>query len=102
MSLKNQNLKLTKEERDIEDNLDKYVELSSKEYKHVNKIIDQARERKAITLRINTGDLTGIKSQAAKEGLPYQTLIVSIIHKYVTNQLIDANNINKVLQMVKS
>lgn len=102
MSIKNQDIKLTKEEQDIENNLGGYVELSSKEYDHINKIIDKTRARKAITLRMNVGDLAGIKLQAIKEGLPYQTLIVSIVHKYITNQLIDTNNVKKVLQLTKS
>jgi predicted DNA binding CopG/RHH family protein len=102
MSIKNQEVKLSQEERDIEDNLENYVELSPKEYKHIDKIINRTKERKAITLRMNIDDLSSVKSQAMKEGLPYQTLIVSIVHKYITNQLIDSNNIKKVLQMVKS
>lgn len=42
-------------------------------------------ERFKVSLRIPRGDLTRLKSRAMQEGVPYQTLINSIIHKYVTN-----------------
>jgi predicted DNA binding CopG/RHH family protein len=42
-------------------------------------------ERFKVSLRIPKGDLTRLKSRALQEGIPYQTLINSIIHKYVTS-----------------
>ncbi|WP_438752734.1 CopG family antitoxin [Pararhizobium sp. O133] len=42
-------------------------------------------EREKISLRIPRSDLTRLKSRALQEGIPYQTLINSIIHKYVSN-----------------
>lgn len=40
-------------------------------------------KRKAINLRLLESDLERIKTEAIKDGIPYQTLISSIIHKYV-------------------
>lgn len=40
-----------------------------------------------INIRITKNDLDGIKLKAMEEGLPYQTLVASIIHKYVTGKL---------------
>jgi predicted DNA binding CopG/RHH family protein len=40
-----------------------------------------------ITLRLSAVDLTALKLCAAREGLPYQTLMTSVLHKYVTGQL---------------
>jgi len=48
-----------------------------------------ANLKKAITLRINENDLERIKFEAEKEGIPYQTFITSILHKYTTKQLVD-------------
>jgi predicted DNA binding CopG/RHH family protein len=42
-------------------------------------------EREKISLRIPRTDLARLKSRAMQEGIPYQTLINSIIHKYVTS-----------------
>ena len=40
-----------------------------------------------MNIRISKNDLDGIKLKAVEEGLPYQTLVASIIHKYVTGRL---------------
>ncbi len=42
-----------------------------------------------ITMRMNPTDLEKIKGKAAEEGLPYQTLISSLLHKYVTGKLVE-------------
>lgn len=41
-------------------------------------------QREKITIRISRNDLGRLKSRALQEGIPYQTLINSIIHKYVS------------------
>ncbi len=38
-------------------------------------------KKKAINIRISEWDLIRLKTKAAKEGLPYQTMISSILHK---------------------
>jgi len=40
-----------------------------------------------MNIRITKNDLDGIKLKAMEQGLPYQTLVTSIIHKYVTGKL---------------
>ena len=40
-------------------------------------------KRKSISLRLLENDLEKIKTEAIKVGLPYQTLISSIVHQYV-------------------
>ena len=40
-----------------------------------------------MNIRLTKNDLDGIKLKAVEEGIPYQTLIASIIHKYVTGKL---------------
>lgn len=47
------------------------------------------RKDRNINIRINANDLTSIKLLAAREGIPYQTLIGSLIHKYTTGRLRD-------------
>lgn len=44
-------------------------------------------KNKKINIRISDWDYEKIKIKAVQEGLPYQTLISSIIHKYLTGQL---------------
>ena len=45
------------------------------------------QKNKTINIRISENDLTSIKLIAAKEGMPYQTLIGSLIHKYASGYL---------------
>jgi predicted DNA binding CopG/RHH family protein len=40
-----------------------------------------------INIRISSGDLSDIQVRALEEGVPYQTLIASVLHKYVTGRL---------------
>ncbi len=40
-----------------------------------------------VNIRLSSGDLQDIQVKALQEGLPYQTLIASILHKYVTGRL---------------
>jgi len=47
------------------------------------------RKDKRINIRISNRDLTAIQSKASEEGIPYQTLVSSIIHKYISGSLQD-------------
>jgi predicted DNA binding CopG/RHH family protein len=40
-----------------------------------------------INIRMNAFDLNHIKRKAAQEGMPYQTLISSILHKYASRSI---------------
>jgi len=55
------------------------------------------RKDKRINIRISNRDLTAIQSRASQEGIPYQTFVSSIIHKYISGSLKDltANKSNK-------
>ncbi|MBI3319881.1 MAG: antitoxin [Candidatus Omnitrophica bacterium] len=41
-----------------------------------------------VNIRLSQIDLKGIQTKAFEEGLPYQTLISSVLHKYVTGSLV--------------
>jgi predicted DNA binding CopG/RHH family protein len=47
------------------------------------------RKDKRINIRISNRDLIAVQSRASEEGIPYQTLVSSIIHKYVSGSLRD-------------
>jgi predicted DNA binding CopG/RHH family protein len=40
-----------------------------------------------VNIRLSSGDLNDIQVKALEEGIPYQTLIASVLHKYVTGRL---------------
>lgn len=43
-----------------------------------------------VNIRLSSGDLNDIQVKALEEGVPYQTLIASVLHKYVTGRLSEA------------
>lgn len=45
-----------------------------------------AKDRR-VNIRLSSGDLSDIQVKALEEGMPYQTLIASVLHKYVTGRL---------------
>ena len=40
-----------------------------------------------VNIRLSSGDLSDIQAKALEQGMPYQTLIASVLHQYVTGQL---------------
>jgi predicted DNA binding CopG/RHH family protein len=44
---------------------------------------------KRVNIRISSRDLEDIQAKAAEEAIPYQTLMASVLHKYVTGRLIE-------------
>jgi predicted DNA binding CopG/RHH family protein len=42
---------------------------------------------KRVNIRLSSSDLNDIQVRALEEGMPYQTLISSVLHKYVTGRL---------------
>lgn len=45
------------------------------------------RKDKRVNIRISERDLTSIQKIALEEGIPYQTLISSVLHKYVNKKI---------------
>lgn len=56
---------------------------------------EELRKKKRINIRLSERDLEVIKRRAVEEGMPYQTLITSVIHKYVTGKLVDKDIYDK-------
>ncbi len=47
------------------------------------------KKDKRINIRLSSSDLEAIQRRALEEGIPYQTLVSSILHKYVSGSLYD-------------
>jgi predicted DNA binding CopG/RHH family protein len=48
------------------------------------------KKDRRLNIRISTKDLEAIQKRALEEGLPYQTLIASLLHKYASGRLREA------------
>jgi len=42
-----------------------------------------------VNIRMSSKDLEGLKKRALEEGIPYQTLMSSVLHKYVDGRLVE-------------
>jgi len=49
------------------------------------------RKDARINIRLPSKDLRGLQRRALMEGIPYQTLVASILHKYVEGRLSEQN-----------
>ncbi len=47
------------------------------------------RKDKRVNIRMSEKDLIHLQKKAMEEGLPYQTLISSVLHRYVNGRLVD-------------
>ena len=89
--------KLDKEEQEIlnafESGSLNRVKSSSHEIKRHQAIADATFKKDArINIRLSSRDLRALQARALQEGMPYQTLVSSILHKFVDGQLIDKTN----------
>lgn len=86
--------KLTEEEQEILDYFEKgeLVKIPEEELKKQKEIAKIAaanffKKYERINIRLPLHDLNHIKRVAAQEGIPYQTLIASVLHKYASGYL---------------
>ena len=93
-------IKLDKEEKDI---LDSYERGEWKSVKNLKKEIERHRgyarqtlkKDKRVNIRISSMVLDEIQTRAIEDGMPYQTLISSILHRFATGRLIEKPRTNK-------
>jgi predicted DNA binding CopG/RHH family protein len=45
-----------------------------------------------LNIRLSAPVLESLRARAAEEGLPYQTLIASVLHRFVTGRLVDRDS----------
>ncbi|TVQ76855.1 MAG: hypothetical protein EA369_09710 [Bradymonadales bacterium] len=103
-------IKLTKDEKKVAEDLKrgKYQSLSKSDVKQYAKLATseverrkESRKEERINIRLTPDDLAGLRVRAEEEGLPYQTLVASVIHKYVDGQLVDVNNLSAIKRALK-
>jgi predicted DNA binding CopG/RHH family protein len=85
--MKKRRVKLDADEQALLDSFDKGEWKSVKNLKREKDLAKKAakntlRKDARVNIRLSSSDLIRIKQKAAFEGIPYQTLIASILHKY--------------------
>lgn len=64
-----------------------------KDYKLSTPIKKTIKPETKMNIRIDSQELELIKLKAKQEGLKYQTFVKSILHKYITGQLVEKEKI---------
>ncbi len=88
-------IKLDKEEQDLVDSFERgewrSVPNLEREKKKSQKIAAATfRKDRRVNIRISSRDLIGMQKRALEEGIPYQTLISSVLHKYLSGTLVES------------
>ena len=91
-------LKLNNEEKDIltsfeNDEWKNIPDMEEEIKKHIEYATATHRKDKRVNIRLSQKDLEAIQRKALEEGIPYQTLIASLIHKFINGRLIDKEKI---------
>jgi len=89
-------MKYDKEEKDILDAYEsgslKISTPSKKEIEHIKRAAKNTfKKDKRITIRLYDHDYKGIQKKAMEMGIPYQTLISGIVHRYIEGELKSKN-----------
>lgn len=89
-------VQLDPEEKDMLESLERDEWKTVPKIKEVREEVKQAAahylrkgKEKRISIRVFSKDLDQLREIADAEGLPYQTLVTSILHKYTTGRLTD-------------
>ena len=96
-------IKLDKEEHDILDSFERgewrsVKNLQQEIKKHQEYARQTLKKDQRINIRISSKDLDELRSMAIEDGVPYQTLISSVLHRYITGRLVEVPRSQKSLK----
>ena len=94
--------KLDRFEREIDREADGYRPVSRKERAVIEGTLEKIRKTRNVNIRLSESVLEQLKRRSQEEGIPYQTLISSILHKYVTDRLVDEKAIRRSLHLLSA
>lgn len=57
--------------------------------------VDPDAVKTLISIRLDSMDISSLKNKAERLNIPYQTLIGSILHRYLSGQLLDKEEARK-------
>lgn len=95
--MKNERLSFDKEELQVLQDFERGEFESIRNFMEEKQRLESAakntlKKDKRINIRLSSQDLEKLQKRALKEGIPYQTLISSTLHKFVTGRLKEAEN----------
>lgn len=89
---------LDQEEQWYEDHADEFTDMPE----HVRESLVTAarlssRKSERMNIRMTKADMDALRARASMDGIPYQTLVASILHRYSIGQLVDITEARKIL-----
>lgn len=90
-------MKKNKDEKEILDSVERgewrpIPDVEKESHRYQKYARSTFRKDKRINIRISEKDLIKLQRRAVKEGLPYQTFISSILHKFVSGQFLEKSS----------
>jgi predicted DNA binding CopG/RHH family protein len=85
-------IRLDKEEKDLVGSIEKgnwkrISNFGKEKFRYQEIAKATIRKDKRVNIRISQKDLESLQVRALQEGLPYQTLVSSVLHKYLSGRL---------------
>ncbi len=89
--------RLTEEEQEILDSFERgewvpVKDLSKRKRELIRYARNTLKKDRRLNIRISERDLNELQKKAVREGLPYQTFVSSILHKYVNGKLVEGKS----------
>ena len=76
--------------RSVENGEWQTIENLQEEIKHSQKIAERTMKKdERMNIRMTKRDMDALKIKALEEGMPYQTLVSSVLHKYLAGNLVE-------------
>lgn len=103
------NSPLDEEEQWHEDHTDEFIPVENQE--EMRKLMmevarkppvvhySQRKNKRPVTIRIDDDDISLLKKKAVEQGLQYQSLVCSVLHRYASGTLVDVTEVRKVVQI---
>ena len=80
-----------KEEKELLEEIErdewKPIENLNEEKEKLFRAVKEKNKKKVISIRVSEGDIKKLKKKALETGIPYQTLISSLIHQFVEGKV---------------
>jgi len=89
------NIYLDAEEKDIIESIERgewksVNNLKNEIKKHQQYARNTLRKDRRVNIRISSRDLEALQTKAVEDGIPYQTLMGSVLHRFIAGRLIEA------------
>lgn len=80
--------------RSVENGEWQTIENLQEEIEHSQKIAEATLKKdERMNIRMTRRDMDALKIKALEEGMPYQTLVSSILHKYISGSLVEKQSL---------